>query len=217
MISVIILAGGTGQRFGGDIPKQFIKLSEKRLIDYSIQTFTQEKKIDEIILVVPTEWSSLLKKEYPQLKIVLGGNSRKESSYIGLKACNENTQKVLIHDGARPFINSRIINDCIAELENSKAVATAIPIIDTVVEVENNIIKSMLNRSKIWAEQTPQGFDYNLILKAHENYHGEVTDDIRLIIDENIQVKIIMGDENNFKVTTKNDLLVAESKLGNKK
>jgi 2-C-methyl-D-erythritol 4-phosphate cytidylyltransferase len=217
MVSVIILAGGIGKRFGNEIPKQFITVAGKRLIDYSIQTFIQEKKINEVILVVHSDWINVLKKEYPKLKIVVGGDSRKESSYFGLKACNENTQKVLIHDGARPFVSSKIINDCILELENNSAVSTAIPIVDTVVEVDKNIIKSMLNRSKIWAEQTPQGFDYKLILKAHENYHDEVTDDIRLIFEKNIKVKIIGGDANNFKITTQNDLFIAESIVGEKK
>ena len=133
----IILAGGNSKRFGGDIPKQFLVLNEKRIIDYSISTFSINKNISNIIIVCEKNWIDTMKQEYPNYNIVDGGKSRKESSYNGLKACPRDTDNVLIHDSARPFISSDIISRCIEALNNDKAVNTVIPAVDTLVEIKN--------------------------------------------------------------------------------
>jgi 2-C-methyl-D-erythritol 4-phosphate cytidylyltransferase len=206
MVTGIILASGNGNRFGADIPKQFVKIKNVRVLDFSVQTFLKCKKIDELIIVVHPEWVQQITNEYPEIRIVPGGETRQNSSFKGLKACSKETSKVLIHDGARPFVSEEIIQNCISALENHQAVSTAISVVDTIVKVENNTIIEMPNRAKLWAEQTPQGFDYKTIKKAHKIYTGNSTDDIRLVLDMGIKPFIVEGNESNFKITNQSDL-----------
>ncbi len=217
MISAIILAGGSSERFGGKIPKQFFKINGKQLIDIPISTFSAVDEIDEINIVVPKNYYNEFKSQYPQHNIVLGGNSRKESSYNGLLACNEKTNKVLIHDAARIFVTPQQIKDCLNSLMKYDAVTLAIPVVDTIALCEDDKIHKMENRNNLRAIQTPQGFDYKKIKYAHEAFKGETTDDIRLMLESGHLCKIIHGHENNFKITTQNDFLRAENIIKGKK
>ena len=213
MISAIILAGGSSIRLGGEIPKQFLEINGKKLIDYSISTFLTVKEIDEIIVVITEKYKDKVEEKYPELKVVSGGASRKESSYEGLLACSENTKKVLIHDAARAFVTPQLIKDCIEYLDNYDAVTLAIPVVDTIALCENDNIQKMENRDNLKAIQTPQGFDYKKIKIAHESFIGDATDDIRFMLESGYQCKIINGHEDNFKITTQNDLIRAEQKI----
>ena len=113
MNSAIILAGGIGNRMKIDIPKQFILIKNKMVIEYSIDVFLENKHINEIIIVCEKKWIEKLKNKYPNIKIVCGGKTRTESSYIGLSTCGKNVENVLIHDAARPIINQDLILKCI--------------------------------------------------------------------------------------------------------
>ena len=206
----IILAAGIGNRFGDEIPKQFIILHGRRVIDYSIKTFINHKDIDETIIVCHPEWIKKIKLEYPNIKIIEGGKTRKDSSYNGLLACPKNTKNVLIHDAARPFIDKNIISDCISELKKYDAVDTVIPSSDTIVEVTNKEITNMPIRDKMFLGQTPQCFDYKLILEAHNKFKGETTDDIRLAKAMGIKCKTVNGSTFNFKLTNQPDVYLAE-------
>ena len=108
MITAIILAAGKSNRIGGEIPKQFLQINNRRIIDYSIRTF--EKVTNKIIIVVPHKWKKIIKTEYPKHKVIIGGKNRQESSFKGLIACEQETFNVLIHDAARPFVTDVIIN-----------------------------------------------------------------------------------------------------------
>ena len=171
------------------------------------------KKIDEIIVVIPEKYKDEAEEKYPKLKVVSGGASRKESSNKGLSVCSEKTKKVLIHDAARAFVTPQLIKDCIESLDNYDAVTLAIPVIDTIALCENDNIQKMENRDNLKAIQTPQGFDYKKIKTAHESFKGDATDDIRLMLESGYQCKIIDGHEDNFKITTQNDLIRAEQKI----
>ena len=210
MICVIILASGNSTRFNSEIPKQFHKLNGHMLLDYPIQTFSECSEIDRLIIVVPENYCSEIQKEYPDNSVVSGGSSRKESAFKGLIACPPETKKVLIHDAARALVDTATIIRCINGLDGAKAVSTAMPAMDTVVETNEDIIVNMPNRSRMYLEQTPQGFHYQTILKAHTNIQVDTTDDIRLVNEMGIKCATVEGSENNFKITTKQDFQLAE-------
>ena len=183
------------------------------LLDYPIQTFSECSEIDRLIIVVPENYCSEIQKEYPDHSVVSGGSSRKESAFQGLLACPSETEKVLIHDAARALVDTATIIRCINGLDEAKAISTIIPTKDTVVETNENIIVKMPNRSRMYLEQTPQGFHYQTILKAHTNIQVDTTDDIRLVNEMGIKCATVEGSENNFKITTKQDFQLAEMLL----
>ena len=214
MITAIILAGGKSTRLNNDIPKPFIKINNKRILDYSVQTF--EKNVDQIIIVVPFEWKEIIKNEYPNHNIIVGGNSRKKSSYNGLLSCNQNTSKVLIHDAARPFVTKQLIINCIHKLDFFDAVSTVVKPVDTIATVNKNLIKDVLLREYCRLEQTPQAFIYKKILKAHQSIKDSTTDDISIAHKSGIKCSMIEGSYRNFKITTDFDLDIANVMAENK-
>ena len=210
MICAIILASGNSTRFNSEVPKQFHKLNGRMLMDYPIQTFSECSEIDRLIIVVPENYCSEIQEVYPDHSVVSGGSSRKESAFNGLLACPPETEKVLIHDAARALVDTATIIRCINGLDEAKAISTVVPTKDTVVETNENIIVKMPNRSRMYLEQTPQGFHYQTILKAHTNIQVDTTDDIRLVNEMGIKCATVEGSENNFKITTKQDFQLAE-------
>ena len=208
--SVIILAAGNSTRLGTKIPKPYLKINNREMIDYSIQTFKSIEEINEIILVVSKEYVDKIKKKYPKCIVVVGGRNRKDSSYNGLLACSKNTNKVLIHDAARPFIDSKLISDCINTLDDYDAVTLGIPSIDTIAECEDFNIKEIKNRKKQILIQTPQGFLYKKIKSAHEKFNQDATDDMKIMLKAGYKCKFIHGDKMNFKITHNKDLFLAK-------
>ena len=207
----IILAGGSGIRFGGEIPKQFEFLNGKRIIDYSLNIFSNHDSIDDIIIVSHKDWIQTLKKSYNNHMIIEGGKTRKESSYFGLKACPSNTANVLIHDASRPFISNSIISACIECLKDYSAVNLSCQTMDSVAYIKNNIVDSMFDRENIYLNQTPQSFRYNTILDAHEKFPNiNATDDITIAKNAGIKVYNLEGDRNNIKITYKEDLNIGK-------
>jgi len=206
----IILASGNSTRFNSEMPKQFHKLNGRMLMDYPIQTFSECNEIDRLIIVVPKKFRIEIQETYPDHSVVSGGSSRKESAFNGLLACLTETKKVLIHDAARALVDKSTIIRCINGLDGAKAVSTVVPTKDTVVESKGNIIVNMPIRNNIFLEQTPQGFHYQTILKAHTTIQVDTTDDIRLVNEMGIKCATIEGNENNFKITTKQDYQLAE-------
>ena len=213
----IILAAGYSNRFGGNTPKQFIRIKDRLLIDFSIATFEKIKNINKIIIVVSKKYYSLMIKEYPQHSIILGGETRKESSYNGLLACDKKTKKVLIHDSARVLITEDLINKCIKTLDDYNAVTLAVAVKDTIAKVKNSSIIKIDDRETLRAMQTPQGFNFTKIKNAHIEDKKNYTDDIQLMLNSNYDCKFIEGDEINFKVTTKNDFILLTEYLKNDK
>ena len=210
MNCAIILASGNSIRFNSKTLKQFHRLNGRKLLDYPIQTFSECSEIDRLIIVVPENYCSEIQKEYPDHAVVSGSSSRKESAFKGLLACPPETEKVLIHDAARALVDTATITRCINGLDEAKAISTVIPTKDTVVETKENVIVKMPNRSRMYLEQTPQGFHYQTILKAHTNIQVDTTDDIRLVNEMGIKCATVEGSENNFKITTKQDFKLAE-------
>ena len=219
----IILASGNGSRFGSDLPKQFTQINGRTILERSVDAFDSVEKIDEIIVVATPEYKHLAeeiinKNNYKKVsKILNGGEQRKDSSYNGVFSIEDKEANVLIHDCARPFVSKEIINNCIKALETHNAAGVAIPSTDTIIEVENNIIKSIPPRKNFMRVQTPQCFKLSLIKKAHElsKNDKDFTDDCGLIIKHNLSdIYIVEGDRKNLKITYPEDFYLAEKLEG---
>lgn len=221
MISAIILAGGKGKRMGSAISKQFIDIKGKPIIYYTLKKFSENKKIDNIIVVLPEDEvkyfkENILKKYELRInKIVIGGKERQDSVYNALKSLkNSSTDIVLIHDGARPFISERIINEGIKLAEIYGAAAPGVMPKDTIkVKNEKNFSVDTPNRANLVSIQTPQVFKFDEILECHEKirYNGEmVTDDTMVVEKYGYSVYLYDGEYTNIKVTTPEDLILAE-------
>ena len=212
----IILASGTGTRFGNNIPKQFCKIKDKTVIEMSVEAFQKNNNIDEIIVVSNPEYienTTELVIDYSKVKkVITGGATRQESSYNGVFSVEDNNCNVLIHDCARPFISQEIINSCVAALNKYNAVNVAVESSDTIIVVdEKNIIKSVPERKTLRRCQTPQCFEINLIKKAHnmakENNFTSATDDCSLILKYNLaDIYVVEGSSNNIKITYPEDI-----------
>ena len=215
MVSAIILAGGKGKRMGKDISKQFILVKDKPIIYYTIKKFSDCKLIDEIILVLPKDEIEYCKKEVLEKyslkvdKIIAGGKERQDSVYNGLKAL-KNSDIVLIHDGARPYVSKQSINDLVECLKTYDAGLLMVPCKDTIKEVKEGIVVKTLKRETLMQAQTPQVFKSEDIKVAYQKAKDEgyvATDDSQLFeryIDKDI--KAVLGDYSNLKITTQEDL-----------
>lgn len=221
-VSVIVVAAGQGTRMNLDKKKQYIEIKGETILSRTIRAFQVNDLVDEIILVVNSDEIFFCKNEIVQargfskvISIVAGGYDRQESVYNGLKEVNEECSVVLIHDGARPFVDEQIIHTCIEGALSFEAVCAAVPVKDTVKTVdEEGYITITHNRAALWAVQTPQAFSCPLILEAHlkakeEGFRG--TDDSVLVERLGKKVKLVMGSYNNIKITTQEDLVFAEA------
>ncbi len=215
----IILASGSGSRINKDKPKQFFEINGKTVLEYTICAFEKNEMTDRIILVVHESYIEFcsnfkFKKLY---KITKGGLTRQESSFAGVDLIVEDNAKVLIHDGARPFVKNEIINNCYKALDNFEAVNTGIETSDTIMEVKNNIISDIPKRETLLRAQTPQGFKSGLIKTAHKlakEQNIKVTDDAGLVVSLNLApVYVVLGDIENIKITYPDDLKKAIEKL----
>ena len=213
--SAIILASGKGSRMNNDTPKQFIVIKNKMVVDYSIDEFLKNDMIHEVIIVSIKEWIKKLKKIYPDIKIVSGGKTRTESSYIGLSACGKNIENVLIHDAARPLIDQKLISACIENLKNYDAVIPTISCNDSII---NYIDIDYINRNEIKFIQTPQGFKLNQILNAYCSLNKKYPDDFSVLLNkkQNVKHKFIHGSNKNIKITTSEDLSLVDYYLNDK-
>jgi 2-C-methyl-D-erythritol 4-phosphate cytidylyltransferase len=222
----IILAGGTGNRFGGTTPKQLLKVAGKTIIEHTLDTFESNPNIDEIAVVSNPNYIKEIQQiveqnHYLKLRKVLnGGKERYHSSISAIKAYEqEQNANLIFHDAVRPLVNHRIISDCIAALKQYNAVSTAINLIDTIVEIENLMIKSIPKRTNFRNIQTPQAFKLKTIRQAYqtaiEDKNFQTTDDCGVVLKylPKEPVFIVEGEQFNIKLTHKQDLFLIEKFL----
>jgi 2-C-methyl-D-erythritol 4-phosphate cytidylyltransferase len=223
--SAIIVAAGRGSRMNMDINKQYIEVAGKPVLARTLEAFNDCSFIDEIIVVVNEKDIIFCKQhiidfyEFNKVKtIVAGGDERQKSVYNGLKEVNIETDVVLIHDGARPFINEESIKESISAAMEFGGSVVAVPVKDTIKTADSHgIISQTIDRSTLWSIQTPQTFKYDLIMYAHKSAieDGFIgTDDSVLLERLGYKLKLVMGGYNNIKITTKEDLIVAEAIVG---
>ena len=217
---LLIPAAGSGKRMGADCNKLLLQVRSKTLIAWTLLAAEAASAIKWIgIVAQPHDWDDFktiiadLKLTKP-VEFIRGGNSRQESVYNGLKALPEGAEQVLIHDGARCLATPDLLNACADAILHCPGLIAAIPVKDTIKVVgENDIIESTPSRDKLWAAQTPQGFNVKLLKQCHDEgvrQGWEVTDDAALFEKCGIEVRIVPGEETNLKVTTPQDLAIAE-------
>lgn len=222
----VILAGGSGVRFGSGKPKQFIRVAGKRIIEHTIEAFQGSAYIDEIAIVCHPGYVDEVEEivninGFSKVrKILVGGNSRSDSSLSAINAyCDEartRNVKLVFHDAVRPFVSERILGDIAGALGKFDAIDVAIPSTDTIIEVENDVITNIPDRSRLMNGQTPQAFDYDVIKKAYElalqDPLFKATDDcgvVRKYLPE-VLVYVVKGHETNLKITHGLDLFLSD-------
>lgn len=204
-----------------DRAKQFLDLDGVPLLAVTLKPFQSCPDVHAIILVVPSADVDLCRKEIVErfkldkvTKVVPGGKRRQDSVRLGLEATEGGYGLVLIHDGVRPMIGEELIERIVAEARTNRAVITALPVKETIKEVNNHreVVKTY-DRQRVWLVQTPQVFRYKDILAAHQEAlreeWEEASDDSLLVERMGISVKVVEGSEKNIKVTTPHDLEVA--------
>lgn len=222
-ITAILLAAGKSERFGYDIPKPFLLLDKKSIFRYSLEILLKSPQIDDLIFIVPKNYLDSfegLKQEFSKpIQVIEGGLTRFESVRNAINHLANSTEKVIIHDAARPFLSSKLINNCLDSLLDNNAVSTAIPSTDTLVSIDNDT-KALVfpDRSKIYRIQTPQAFDLSLLKNAIAMTVSEknfsFTDETSLIHHYKLaKIKLIDGSEENIKITHPLDLIIAEQIL----
>ena len=209
-VNAIIPAGGTSSRFGTK-NKIIEKINGKEVIRYTVEVFEQSN-VDEIIIcanpVIMTELEHIF-KDFNKVRIIQGGETRQQSVFNGLRAGE--CDYVLIHDGARPMISVDMVNRVIELVEEKKALTVATKTIDTIKEVQDGKIIRTIDRAKLYNTQTPQAFEYSLIMNAHLKLIGQdYTDDAGMLETLGQTVYILDGSYKNIKITTRNDIEIAK-------
>lgn len=222
--AAIVLAGGSGSRMKSKVKKQYLLLQERPVLYYSLSVFQESEYIDEIILVCGKGETEQCRTDIVEKygftkvsRVVEGGKERYHSVYEGLKAI-EGCDYVMIHDGARPFVDSAMLARIMQDLEQVDACVAAVPVKDTIkLSDENGFVANTPPREQLWTVQTPQSFRYDLIRAAYDQLaKGEpagvkITDDAMVAeYFAHVPVKLTEGSYENIKITTPEDLLLAE-------
>jgi 2-C-methyl-D-erythritol 4-phosphate cytidylyltransferase len=220
--TAIIVAAGQGLRMEAAVRKQYMALNGEPVLVHTLKAFCSADVIQQICLVVPAEDMAFCKEylidrvAHPErITLVAGGKERQDSVFSGLQAVTDRSGIILVHDGVRPFISVDLINACIREAERSGACLAGIPAFDTLKQLtDDQIIEKTLDRRRIWLAQTPQAFAFDILLRAHIQADAEgyrATDDAMLVERLGNPVKMVHGSRMNLKITTQEDLALAEA------
>jgi len=210
----VLLAAGKGKRFSKNKPKQFFNYKNKEIIDHSIEKSLNSKLFKKIVIVT-NNLKHFKKKKYPRsIRIIKGGKKRSESSLMALKYLKKfNPTNVLIHDAARPNFTIKLLKNLIYQLKSNKAVIPSIISKDTIkYKIKNELFN--LNREKSFLTQTPQAFRFKNLYELSLKQKNNITDEATLFIDNNHKVKFIKGENNNNKITYKNDINLSKTYFG---
>lgn len=209
MIGLILVAAGSGQRLGADVPKALVQVAGDSLLGHCLATASQVPEITDVVVVAPSSEVADLQALAPT--VVAGGATRDASVRAGLDALQHATH-VLVHDAARPFTPADVFHRVITELRaGAVAVVPALPVADTIKRVHGDVVVESLDRSELVAVQTPQGFRLAELRAAHAQQGGDVTDDAMLMERAGHAVRVVPGSDHAFKITTPFDLAVARA------
>jgi 2-C-methyl-D-erythritol 4-phosphate cytidylyltransferase len=217
-VSVIVVAAGEGRRFGS--AKPYALLKGKPILDWSLDAFESHQDVAEVILVLRDDSR---KRDYSGryrkiVSVVRGGKKRQDSVLSGFRQIDPTkTEIVLVHDGVRPLVSSELISRIILAVQKKGAVVPAVPLKDTVKRVNGQEVEQTLEREKLFRVQTPQGFFYSVLKAAYEqadkeDFYG--TDEAVLVERTGKRVYVVQGDPKNIKITTPEDIKIAEAFLG---
>ena len=225
--AAIIPAAGLGSRMKTDIPKQFLDIAGIPILMRTLRVFLDHPAVHCIMLVLPPEHLEFGKKQLlplltseQQEKILYtaGGEARQHSVQNGVKALPASVERIFVHDGARPLLTADIIDRCLAGIEEHGAVIAAVPVKDTLKEVDEDgtEIVGTVDRSRLWHAQTPQAMDLHLLERAYEYAEATEfigTDEASLLEHAGVAVNVVMGSEENIKITSPEDLKIAAALL----
>lgn len=225
--TAIIVAAGQGKRMNSRRSKQFLTVNNKPIIVYTIEAFIRHSQVSEVIVVVAQDEMGYMKREILdsyfkqsaiEVKLIVGGKERYDSVFNALQEINPKTNKVLIHDGARPLITEAEITSIISGLDNFDACVLGVKAKDTYKMVDkDNMVVQTLNREYLYSIQTPQGFSKEIICNAYNNGMANpigITDDAMMVEKIlNIPIRVVEGEYTNIKITTPDDLLTMEKVL----
>ena len=214
--TVIIVAAGSGTRFGNPLPKQYHTLNGRTVLHHTVKAFADHPKVTQIIVVIADGFKDIYQQAInglPKLMPhVIGGATRQQSVYNALSTLSLKPDDiVLIHDAARPCISGQSIDDIIDALKTHSAASLAVPVCDTLRRGDNGQLSVTVDRDNLYAMQTPQGFHFDVIKSAHQKFNGQnFTDDTSLVTELGVPVLIVQGDRHNIKITTAEDIKMAE-------
>jgi len=226
LIKVIIPASGAGVRVGADVPKQFLMLKDRHILQRTISVFQNISLVDEIIVAVPDGYAQTVAGYgFDKVSnIVEGGKSRADSVYAALKTLLQDTEIVLIHDGVRPFVTEELVQAVVDAAKTYGAAVACAPITDTIKSVQtcnspatlvpHAFISATLDRNQLYSAQTPQGFTYDIIKRAYQQGEkdgilNQTTDDSNLVERLGLPVVIVPSNPKNIKITTATDMAIA--------
>jgi 2-C-methyl-D-erythritol 4-phosphate cytidylyltransferase len=221
----VVLAGGAGSRFGGAVPKQLAYLAGRPMLAYSLAAFDAAPGVDGVLVVAPAAQTAVVEQlvvdgGFAKVhSVVAGGRTRADSTRCGLAAIDGEDGNVLLHDAARPLLSAGLIADCVAALQDEVAVAPALPATDTMLAVDGDRLVDVVDRERLRAAQTPQGFRLTTIRRAHAQAAADPTftptDDCSVVLRylPGTPVRVIPGDSRNIKITTTEDLRLAVALL----
>ncbi len=214
-IAVLIVAAGSGERFGADVPKQYQPLLGRPILSWSVDIFTQHADIKSVYVAIHPDHAERFAAACPGITALHGGGTRQQSALKGLEeiAKREKPDYILIHDAARPGISGDLITDICNVLKNNDAVIPGLPVTDTIKRANGDSVKTE-SRDNLYAIQTPQAFKFDTILALHRQHADKsLTDDAALCEIAGPAVKIIAGEKSNFKVTHPEDLALMEQTI----
>lgn len=223
-VGVVIPAGGRGVRLGGDVPKQFLLLNGKPILQHSIEKFESLPAVNEIVVVVPADQIRRAEKVLQKARcrkvshVVVGGSERQHSVRNGLLCFDDEPEIVLVHDAVRPLVSRQVIKEVIEQTRRHGAAVVGVRVKDTTKVGKAGFYKKTLDRENLWSVQTPQGFRFDILRRAHLAAQRSAflgTDEASLVERLKIPVKIVEGEYRNIKITTQEDLLIAEAIVGN--
>ena len=214
-ITAVIPAGGSGTRLGSATPKQFLKVGGVPILVATVRHFVSHPEIEAVVVAAPSklvERTERLLRPHARrvrVRVVAGGAERQESVWRGVQAAAAETEIIVVHDAVRPFITRQLIDAVVQAARDVGAAICALPIAETVKRVRDDLVETTVDRSALWAVQTPQAFRAALLREAHEKAQRDGvlgTDDAMLVERLGHPVRVVRGSEANVKITTPADL-----------
>lgn len=219
----LVVAAGIGKRFGSETPKQYLSIDGKSVLQIVVEKFLEHQQIDAVAVVINDSHRSFYHDSTKGLDLlapILGGEERQDSVRLGLlDIAKYQPERVLVHDVARIFFTQQLISDLLSELDRYEGAIPVCKTTDTLKKLDKDyIVQETIPREEIFSVQTPQAFRYKTILNAHEDLLGKgfFTDDASLLERQNINVKAVVTNNKNFKITTNEDFLLAQFLMGEK-
>jgi 2-C-methyl-D-erythritol 4-phosphate cytidylyltransferase len=214
-VAVVIPAGGVGRRLGHRTPKQFLRLGAAPILALTVEHFTRHPRVSCVIVAAPAAYIARTRRALSmvhgqtRITVVAGGHERQESVWLGMQAVPDRVAVIVVHDAVRPFITRALIDRVIAAARAGGAAICALPIAETVKRVHDQVVEATVDRSGLWAVQTPQAFGAEILREAHEKAKRDSflgTDESMLVERLGHPVTVVPGAVDNVKITTPDDL-----------